>query len=210
MSNYSTFKNIIETFVNVYKKTASVESDLHKVSLNDAGKVFIYDAGRKNLQVINMDAVAHGSYRWIRYPESKSEEDSIATSDGFLINADGEWFFVEFKDQQLIRTKDSVMKKVFGNWQMVLDILYEMKEKISYPSFTYDNPVAFAKDNITYILVVSAEKNIKETKLMRDCNVAGMHYTPPFMEKIKRYIFHDAYAYTPDIFEREFVKKFQY
>ena len=93
----------------------------------------------------------------------------------------------------------------------VMDILFEMKENESeYLNFTFENPIKFAKENITYIVVCSLEKNPTTYKQIRRKRIIGEKYTAPFLERIKSYLFKDAYVYTEDFFEREFVNKFEY
>lgn len=45
---------------------------------------------------------------------------------------------------------------------------------------------------------------------MRNYKYKKKKYTPEYMQKMKEYLFKDAYVYTEIEFEREFVKKFQY
>ncbi len=94
---------------------------------------------------------------------------------------------------------------------MVLDILYSMSrygEK--HPEFTYDQPIEFAQQHVYYILVCSEVKNPIMYGKMKDRQLAGRHYTPPFMQRLKDYMFKDAYAYTESLLEQKFVNTFQY
>lgn len=119
---YNEFKEMIEAYLVKHGKCVSFESNLHETSLNDADLTnicYIYDKTRKDIDVISMDDIAHRPYREIRYPESGKEEDSISTNDAFVISEKNEWFFIEFKDQRLNKTKDSVSKKAYGNWHML-------------------------------------------------------------------------------------------
>ena len=118
--------------------------------------------------------------------------------------------FVEFKDQKINNTKDSVTKKAYQNWYWFLDILYEMKDRVDGGLFDFDNPIEFAKQHVTYILVVSKEKNGNMIRKIHECIIAGEKYKLPFMEKLEKYIFKEAYAYTPEYFMRVFVRNFQY
>ena len=67
------------------------------------------------MQVIDMDEIAHNAYRVARYPESVKEADSLASADAFVINADNMWYFIEFKNQEITKAKDSVTKQVSGS-----------------------------------------------------------------------------------------------
>ncbi|MCM1105947.1 MAG: hypothetical protein NC355_03285 [Blautia sp.] len=213
MTNYEAMKHLLSCFSEKYARNTNVESDLYTVSKNDAVLdkiIYLYDRPYKNLKVMDMDAIAHSPYRASRFLESTKESEAPASIDAFLISAEDKWYFIEFKDQKIAAAKDSVTKKAYANWYWLMDILYEMMGTCTYPTFRYDNPIAFAKDRIIYILVVSEEKNSLETKKMHDCELAGEKFLPEYMKKLEKYVYHEAFVYTPRLFEKEFVKKFVY
>ena len=164
------------------------------------------------MDIIDMDEIAHNIYRLVRFPDSKKEEDSLASTDAFVINSENIWYFIEFKNQQITKAKESVTKKAYQNWYWLVEILYEMWEKneMQYDTFNYENPITFAKENVVYILVVSEEKNIVDVDKIRKCILAGEKFQPEYMKKLEKYIFKEAYVYTPQVLEKEFVKKFTY
>ena len=159
-----------------------------------------------------MDEIAHNVYRLVRFPDSKKEEESLASADAFVISSDNIWYFIEFKNQKITRAKESVTKKAYQNWFWFVDILYELWEQkqLKYDTFNYDNPIEFARKNVVYILVVSEDKNKLEADKMEKCQLAGVKYQPEYMKKLEKYIFKEAYAYTPQLLERNFVKRFKY
>ena len=71
-----------------------IESKMSDVSEDKAAskrtekKVLLYEDNRKDMQVIDMDEIAHKAYRVARYPESVKEDDSLVSADAFVINAD--------------------------------------------------------------------------------------------------------------------------
>lgn len=101
-------------------------------------------------------------------------------------------------------------KKAYQNWYWLVDVLREMKDTIQYNNFNYEDPISFARENVTYILVVSQEKNYNNVKKMHDCKLAGQKFLPQYMEKLEKYTFKETYVYTPEMFEQKFVKKFEY
>lgn len=209
MSNYNDIVAMLEKYLSDNNIDISIKSDLHKASFNDNENNYLYNG--KKLQVVDMDNIAKKAYRLIKKPDSITEDDSVNTADAFLVDKENEWFFIEFKDSPLNSVKDSVLKKAYSNWYMLMDILFEMKENESeYLNFTFENPIKFAKENITYIVVCSLEKNPTTYKQIRRKRIIGEKYTAPFLERIKSYLFKDAYVYTEDFFEREFVNKFEY
>lgn len=216
MTNYDQIKEILKQFSDKYVTKIIIESKMSDVSEDKAAskrtekKVLLYEDNRKDMQVIDMDEIAHKAYRVARYPESVKEDDSLASADAFVINADNIWYFIEFKNQEITKAKDSVTKKAYQNWYWLVDVLREMKDTIQYNNFNYEDPISFARENVTYILVVSQEKNYNNVKKMHDCKLAGQKFLPQYMEKLEKYTFKETYVYTPEIFEQKFVKKFEY
>lgn len=216
MTNYDQIKEILKQFSDKYVTRIIIESKMSDVSEDKAAskrtekKVLLYEDNRKDMQVIDMDEIAHKAYRVARYPESVKEDDSLASADAFVINADNMWYFIEFKNQEIAKAKDSVTKKAYQNWYWLVDVLREMKDTIQYNNFNYEDPISFARENVTYILVVSQEKNYNNVKKMHDCKLAGQKFLPQYMEKLEKYTFKETYVYTPEMFEQKFVKKFEY
>lgn len=116
MDQYDEFKAMIDAYLNKHGQTPTYKASLHETSMNDAGSVYLYESSRRDIEVINMDDIAQGAYRNTRFPESYKKEDSISTNDAFVICDDNKWYFIEFKDQKLNNTKDSVSKKAYCNW----------------------------------------------------------------------------------------------
>mgnify|MGYP000906319425 FL=1 len=216
MTNYDQMKNLLRQFSDKYVGESFIESKMSDVSEDknesviSGSKKFVYENKRKDMCVIDMDEIAHNIYRIARYPESVKEEDSLASADAFVISTDNIWYFIEFKNQKINKAKDSVTKKAYQNWFWLVDVLYEMKEQIQYDTFNYDNPIEFARENVIYILVVSEEKNYENIKKIHDCSLAGEKFCPEYMKKLEKYIFKEAYVYTPEMLEQKFVKKFVY
>lgn len=216
MTNYDQIKEILKQFSDKYVTKIIIESKMSDVSEDKAAskrtekKVLLYEDNRKDMQVIDMDEIAHKAYRVARYPESVKEDDSLASADAFVINADNMWYFIELKNQEIAKAKDSVTKKAYQNWYWLVDVLREMKDTIQYNNFNYEDPISFARENVTYILVVSQEKNYNNVKKMHDCKLAGQKFLPQYMEKLEKYTFKETYVYTPEMFEQKFVKKFEY
>ena len=207
MTNYDQIKEILKQFSDKYVTRIIIESKMSDVSEDKAAskrtekKVLLYEDNRKDMQVIDMDEIAHKAYRVARYPESVKEDDSLASADAFVINADNMWYFIEFKNQEITKAKDSVTKKAYQNWYWLVDVLREMKDTIQYNNFNYEDPISFARENVTYILVVSQEKNYNNVKKMHDCKLAGQKFLPQYMEKLEKYTFKETYVYTPEMFE---------
>ena len=177
-------------------------------------KVYYLYNGEKDFEVIDMDLIAKQAYKEIKHAKDIAN-NFVNTADAFLINKENEWYIIEFKDAAISAKSDSlknnVLKKAYSNWYMLLDVLYSMNEKKDrYMEFAYENPVEFAKQHIHYILVCSEEKNPNIYTQIKNSTMIGEKYTPLFMQRIKDYLFKDAYVYTEKYFERDFVEKFAY
>ena len=205
-------------FANNYKQEIYIETKLSSVSEDKAEtkrtgeRKLVYKNTRQDINIIDMDEIAHNIYRIARFPDSVKEQESLASADAFVISSEDIWYFIEFKNQRISKAKDSVTKKAFQNWYWLVDILYELKEhnKMQYDTFNYDNPIAFAKQHVVYILVVSEDKNISDVDKMRKCLLAGQKFQSDYMKKLEKYIFKEAYIYTPELLENNFVKHFKY
>lgn len=151
MTNYDQIKEILKQFSDKYVTKIIIESKMSAVSEDKAAsknteeKVLLYEDSRKDMQVIDMDEIAHNAYRIARYPESVKEDDSLASADAFVISADNMWYFIEFKNQEITKAKNSVTKKAYQNWYWLVDVLREMKDQIQYNNFNYEDPISFAE-----------------------------------------------------------------
>lgn len=218
MTNYEQIKELFHAFADKYKQHVFMETKLSSASEDKAEtrktgeRKLVYENTRQDMDIIDMDEIAHNIYRVARFPESVKDDESLASADAFVISSDDIWYFIEFKNQKISRAKDSVTKKAFQNWYWLVDILYEMREQneMQYDTFNYDNPIAFAKEKVVYILVVSEEKNIVDVDKMRKCLLAGQKFQPDYMKKLEKYLFKEAYVYTSELLENHFVKHFKY
>lgn len=215
MNNFETFHDIVDKYLKNHGVSLGIITNLHDASINDADKKnirYVYN-GAKDLDVVDMDKIAKKGYKIIKGADGK--DNIINTADAFLVNKEDEWFFVEFKDAEVkadnSSLKNSVLKKAYSNWYMLLDVLYLMREKGEiYSKFNFDNPIQFAKEHVHYILVCSEDKNYNTYMQIKNNSLQGKRYTPLFMQRLKDYLFKDAYVYTEQFFEREFVNQFAY
>lgn len=225
MNNYQKFILLLQNYLkenlaisddNIEELSKRFLSDMKNASLDDSNNNYLYN-GDKKLSVIKMDDFTD-CYRQIKSNQIKNDtiekENNINAVDAFLINKDNIWFLIEFKDAEIksgkSKIKHNIIRKAYGNWYMLLDILYNMKDKNFMDNFDYENPIEFAKNNVVYILVCSGENNSQIQRFVSDAKSEKRYYTPPFMNKLKWYLFKDAYVYTELYFEKEFVNKFKY
>lgn len=215
MTNYEKIKNFLETFSKTVDK--DIETNLHEASFDNNNAVYIYE-NRKELNVLSMDVFAQQVYTKLRFLPKEIvgrmniNDLAVATVDGFVIDKDNEWFFIEFKNTSSTsdNTKKSVVEKAYQNYSMLMSLFYENKVKKPFCLFDFEQPMDFAKKHVTYILVVSEEKNYKDVAKLHGMAISGEKFRPEYMEKLRHYLFKDAYVYLPSDFEREFVNNFKY
>lgn len=204
MSNFQLFKELMEKYTEDKGYSLSLGTSITEASYSQESKHSLCNC---DLEVINMDRFAQKGYRKIILPDSQSEDDSINTADAFIVDADNEWYFIEFKDGKLSNksNKASVLKKAYSNAYAVLDVLYSMKEtKFAYKGFDYENPIDFLRKQVNYILVFSEKQNADHTMQMLNHKHKNEKYLPEFMARLKGYIYKDAYAMTESTFEHTF------
>lgn len=210
MTKFDEFLELLRQYFLQSNLDIEVLSTLHDCSENKSNHVYLYNG--KDLRVVDMDAIAKDGYKIAKKAESKDSQ--VSTADSFVINHKNEWYFIEFKDSTINAKNDtvkrSVLKKAYENWYMILDILYTMRDSLPLQEFDFDNPVKFAKEHVHYILVCSLEKNAEIYRQIKNHALIGQNYTPPFMQRIKDYLFKDAYIFTEAELERGFVEKFAY
>lgn len=213
MTNFEIFKGTVMKYLSEYNISMSCDSTLHEASLNNDGIEcrYLYN-GSKDFSVVSMDVLAKQGYKKAKGVVNP-KENPINTADAFLINKENEWYLIEFKDcvikadKQAV--KDNIIKKAYANWYMIMDIFYTLAEKGEKTGiFDTVNPVRFAEEHVHYILVCSSEKNPNLYNLVKAQILLKQNYTPPFMQRLKSYLFKDAYVYTENFFETEFVNNF--
>lgn len=215
MTNYEIVKGFLESYAKPYN--INIEFNLHDASYDKDASVFIYE-NRKELSIIDMDTFAQQVYTKLRFPPDELinrkhiNDLAVSSVDSFVVDRNNEWFFIEFKNTPLSndKMKKNVVEKAYQNFYMLMSLLLENKNKSNVSFFDFTNPVLFAKEHVTYILVVSEEKNMCDVLKLHNAALAGEKFRPDYMNKLRHYIFKDAYVCLPSDFEREFVKTFQY
>lgn len=114
------------------------------------------------------------------------------------------------KSELKIINMDEFAQKAYQNYFMLSALIYGNKNSVNIPYFDFSDPIMFAKKHITYILVVSEEKNSEDVPKMHGLVLAGEKFRPEYMNKLRHYLFKDAYVYLPSDFERCFVNNFKY
>ena len=208
--NHEELRGVVASFAEKYGVgPVETERPLSELSWDDSDRqnvVCIYEAGRhRDIKALSWDAFTQHIYRPARYPSSRREQDSVSSPDALLIDRDGIWYFIEFKNCKLNRAKNSVRAKMVEAWHEIMDLLYEMKPEGLGSDF-YDDPIGYARRHVVFILVIG-EDYPGDVKLIMQSDRAKLKYTPEFMDKLKHYYFLDAYAYTADLLEQRLIRK---
>ena len=207
MKNFEIFKNTVEDYLSGNGIEPRYLESLHETSLNSdkQNPRHLYN-GIFNPDVVSMDILAR-HYKVIK--GALPDQNPINTADAFLIDRNNEWYFIEFKDCPINNKKDNLLKKAYSNWYMVLDMFYAMMESGN-DSLIFDtkNPVRFAKEHVHFIVVCSMDKNPNIYNQIKSHELLHENYTPPFLLRLKDYIFKDVYAFTEEKFEQKFMKSF--
>mgnify|MGYP003499624182 CR=1 FL=1 len=220
MSMYESFVNLLTNYCRQVGYPIQIEKSLQDSSEDDSNAVKIFVSKYKDLNSISMDSIAHDVVRKIYFAGTTKEDESPASVDSFLIDSNGYWYFIEFKNQYISskKVKEDCVKKSYANVFWLFKILDELQRKQlfsfdAYSSCTTEiSPFEFVKKYCKFILVIGKDKVDNELNRIREAKKAKM--TMPdscrFLRKLESYVFKSADVYSADQFDREFVKKFRY
>ena len=143
MNNQEKVAEIVKMYLQSFHLLVEVDCNITKASYNDNENRHLCISDKK---VIDMDSFAQNGYRKIYRPLSISVKDSINTADALMIDKDWRWYFIEFKDAKIGKSKASVLKKAYSNLYALLDILYTVsKMKDLDIEFDLSNPMEFVR-----------------------------------------------------------------
>ena len=160
MSKYQDFLQLLKSYCAKKNCPTDIETTLRDASLNDTDLSNPkYITLTQNLNAISMDSIAQNVVRKIYFAGSTKNSDSPASVDAFLIDASGKWYFIEYKNQKLAKTKEKCIEKSYSNVFWLLKILEEMKEEGLFLFEKYSscssgiNPFDFVKEHCHFVLV---------------------------------------------------------
>ena len=206
MEKMKEFQKVVERYLNSHGiEHLQILSDTHETSKNTDGEHYLCEA---KIPVIDMDKVAQEAYRKIVMPDSKAKEDSISSVDACLIRMNGEWYYVEYKDQKLSKADEKrIIKKALESILMLIDILYKARLSDSeHSEFDYDDPIGFIRKTVNYIVVFNHEKDPHSTMQVQNFKMKKENYVPNFMRKLDAYWFKSAYVLTEESFQQNFLR----
>lgn len=220
MSKYQDFLQLLKSYCAKKNCPTDIETTLRDASLNDTDLSNPkYITLTQNLNAISMDSIAQNVVRKIYFASSTKNSDSPASVDAFLIDASGKWYFIEYKNQKLAKTKEKCIEKSYSNVFWLLKILEEMKEEGLFLFEKYSscssgiNPFDFVKEHCHFVLVAwDNGEDIQYLAKMRDAKKANLPLPDSFtfLKKLESYIFKSAQAYTENEFNQNFIQSFRY
>lgn len=180
-----------------------VVSNMKEASLDDNNKkekIYLYDGKFIDMDTIKLDDMTSPFLKYMENNRNLKNFEQPPAVDAVCINKDNEWFLIEFKNCPIYKKPpkenelnsevvSSIRRKMLGSLWFLLTLF----------SFTNnamfgDDVTDFARNHITYIAVVSREKNPKEYRRIRESY--KNFYTPDFLKKYVGYYFKDVYMLT--------------
>ncbi|MBM6668062.1 hypothetical protein QUW49_04685 [Lacrimispora saccharolytica] len=162
---------------------------LKRASMDTTKNIPMCESG---IEVVNFDKIPNEFARgrgWSSVPKS---------NDALYKDVDGKWFFVEFKNGT-IKTHE-IYRKLYDSLIMLL-------EWGIFPSFD------FIRNHVNYILVYNGEKTERiQPSVNRDATyeyitqLAKQEEKLFGIEKFEKYLFNETHTYTPDLFEKNFIR----
>ena len=220
MSKYQDFLHLLKSYCAKKNCSTNIETTLRDASLNDTDPTNPkYITLNQNLNAISMDSIAQNVVRKIHFAGSTKNSDSPASVDAFLIDASGKWYFIEYKNQKLAKTKEKCIEKSYSNVFWLMKILEELKNEGRFLFKDFSScpseisPFDFVKEHCHFVLVAwDNGEDVQYLAKMREAKKANLPLPDSFtfLKKLESYVFKSAQAYTANEFNQSFVQNFQY
>ena len=225
VSKYEKFLQLMDLYCSSVNCPTQIEKTLEKLSYDGSKQSpWSFVSKHSNLNAISMDDIAKNVVRKLYYPKTTKDDESPASVDAFLIDSNGFWYFVEFKNQRLDsdssarKMHQKCIEKSYANVYWLLKILEDLKKKelFSFKSFEPQSkdiePLDFVKKYCKYILVLGRDTDTNILGKIKNAKLANMPSSEamPFLKKLSSYIFNSADVYGYEQFDDDFVKNFKY
>lgn len=218
MSKYEQFVELLTSYCRQKGFPIQIEKSLQDSSTDDANAVKIFTSKHRNLNSISMDSIAQNVVRRLHFVGTTKESESPASVDSFLIDSDGYWYFIEFKNQKISASKEKCIEKSYANVYWLLKILDELKADGSFSFSSFSSSSAsissfeFIKEHCHFILVVGNGKDDVNLNRIREAKKAKMNLPDSclFLRKLESYVFKIANVFSAEQFDDFFVKNFRY
>ena len=231
VNNYEKFVQLMSSYCSSVGYPTQIEKNLSEISV-DTTKTppWSFVSNHFDLKAVSMDDVAQNVIRNLYYIGTTKIDESPASADAFLIDSNGFWYFIEFKNQDICSknakkgskksVKEKCIEKSYATIYWLLKILEDLKKEriFSFSSFEPNSkdiePLDFVKKYCKYILVLGNPDHANDNILQKIKN-AKLAKIPssevlPFLKKLSSYVFNSADVYGCEQFDNEFVKNFKY
>lgn len=202
-SHFSSFCTMVTSLININ----NVLSDLKKASKDNKNNVFLYNDTRINLECIEPDDISSHFSNYMKTQRKATDFEQPKAVDALCIDKNNNLYMIEFKNRELYKSSDDlnygseIRKDLKDKMLGTLWMLLSMNSMAQTQLFGSD-VIEFARQHITYIIVISSQKNIKEYTRIKTCQSMNMQYTPAIYKKYKGYYVKDVLMIT----ERELPK----
>lgn len=190
------------------EKAKACFSIMKDASYDEDNKKSVYEFAL-DMEVLKLDdfsqilGAAHHNAIKGKYPkENGIQQHTPSAVDAVCIDADNNWYLIEFKNQKIdSKVLGSVKKKMLSS-------LWLLFYTYSVSGCSMEDLTRFAREKVTYILVCSRDKNRSDANLIHKKELIGEHYTPNSLYGYIDYYFKDVYVYTETEL-RQFIADFQ-
>jgi hypothetical protein len=190
---FSNFCDVIKRSLTDTSKFENCLSDMISASEDDCNHKNVYDFPEHNMEVIKLDEYTKDFNIKRRSEMPEINEHQPSAVDAICINKSNEWFLIEFKNEELARAKKEARKKMLESLWLIAFLYSKLSEKFADET----DFLKFARENITFIVVVSSDKNLGEINAIGTTwEENGQFYTPESYYKYKGYYFKDLYVLT--------------
>ncbi|MBR5512784.1 MAG: hypothetical protein IKV85_02205 [Ruminococcus sp.] len=202
---FKKFCDVIERSLTDSSKIKDCLTDIINASKDDSGDEEVYKDKEYNIEVLKLDEYTKDFKEKRKLENTDFSNHQPPAVDAVCVNKNNEWFLIEFKNQKLKEAIKDTPKKMHSSIWLIAYLYSKLSENLS----DEKDLLKFARENITFITVVSSEKNEDDEEAIGvKWEKDGSFYTPLKFKKYKGYYFKDIYVLTEKGL-RFFVKSFE-
>lgn len=191
---FTKFCDVIKSSLFDPSKFDDCLSDMINASEDDTSHTLVYNNDKINMQVIKLDEYTKDFNKKRRSEISELKVDHQPPAvDAVCVNNENEWFLIEFKNESVENIQKSTPKKMLSSLWLIAFLYSKLSEEIAATS----NILKFAREKVTFITVVSSDKNKDyDEAIGATWEKNGAFFTPKKFVKYKGYYFKDIYVLT--------------
>ncbi len=187
------FCDVIKRSLSDSSKYTDCLQEITNASEDDDNHVLVYSDTSHDMAIIKLDEYTKDFQQKRRAEYPMIQDHQPKAVDAVCVNKRNDWFLIEFKNQPLNSVLKSSPPKMLSSIWLIAFLYSNLSEQIS----TESDILKFAREHITYITVVSSDKNEEYTEAIGTTwEEDGTFYTPRKFLKYKGYYFKDIYVLT--------------